>query len=144
MPQRADMTLLPSAQTGGGRPGVQRFANSDSERPATDAGSIQAQSQTTMHFGCRKAIGGGRLSVEQLANEGFDLGWPRRMMGAAGSAGLPARGISIGSGAEIVVIELADASFGNAQLNGRFSGTALSLAKALEDVPDEGSPVSVN
>lgn len=77
-------------------------------------------------------------------NEGLDLRGPRRMTGPSGSARLPVGGFPFGIGAQILVIELADASLGNAQLLSGFPGCAFPLAEALQKLTDSGGRFSAN
>jgi hypothetical protein len=88
------------------------------ESPAADAGAVGLEAQAAVEFAGGGAVGGGRLGGQEFGEQGGDWGGPVRMMIAAGTAGRPSVGLTVGTGVEVVAIEFVEAGTPQAQFGG--------------------------
>jgi hypothetical protein len=109
------------------------------EGPAADAGAIGFETEPAMEFTGRGAVGGGRFGGEQFTEQSDDLDGPIRSMIAAGASGRPRVRLTLGTGRQIVGVDLVEPGERQSRfLGGGLRGEFL-LAMAGEDVTNEGS-----
>ena len=143
LPERPDLQALPTAHGSGRARGWQGMSQTLGDGPAADGGGIDEVAQAALHFGGGAAIGRGRAGREQLAQEGLGAGWPVRGVVAAGSSRGPAVLVVAGHGAQIVAIELVEASAAQAELRGGIRGGDFGAAKGGEHFADQRSAEAV-
>ena len=111
--------------------------------PAAHGGRIDDLAQTAQHFGGGAAVGCGRFGREQLAQERLGAGRPVRRVVATGGGRRPAILVVAGDGAQIIAIELVEASAAQAELIGGDHGRDFGAPKGGEDFADQGNAEAV-
>ena len=91
-----------------------------------------------MQFAGPSAGGGRRLGREEFLEQGDDVLGPSGMVIAAGNAGCPKGGLPLGTGAEILAVELVEAGAGKPQFLSGGSGGEFLAAMAGQEMPDDG------
>ena len=114
------------------------------ESPAADAGTVGLEPQAAVEFTGGGAVGGGRLGGQELGEQGGDWGGPVRMMIAAGTAGRPSVSLAVGTGVEVVAVELVEVSSPQAQFGGGRACRQSLGAMLGQEVTNEGSRKAMN
>jgi hypothetical protein len=78
--------------------------------PATDAGAVGFEVETTMGFTGRGAVGGRGLGGEQFGDQGGDFSGPFRLVIAARQTGRPGLGVALSAGEQVVRAQLVAAT----------------------------------
>ena len=138
LPERADLAALPAAD-GGAWLGRGLFGGEAvGEGEAADGGRIELVIEAAFDLAGGGAVAGRRAGREQLAQQRLDLDRPGCSVIAAGDAGQPARGLATRAGAEVVGVELVEASASDAEFGGGGRGAQLIGAEGGKDFADEG------
>ena len=109
------------------------------EGPAADAGAVGLKVQSAMQFTGTSAVGGRRLGREEFLEQGDDVLGPSGMVIAAGNAGRPKGGLPLGTGAEILAVELVEPGAGEPQFLSSSGGGEFISAITGQEMPDDGS-----
>ena len=109
LPERADFGTLPAPHGSAWLAGRLGRGELMLQRKSADGGRIELEVKSAQHFARGKAIAGGRLSGEQLAEQGLHLGRPRSNMIPARTRRFPALGLACGTGAEVISVQLIEA-----------------------------------
>jgi hypothetical protein len=139
LPERTQIAGLP-AFDGLGRgfvAGVGREFAFDG--PAADAGAVGFKFQTAEQFAGGSAVRGRRFGRKEFGEQGGRVCWPSGMMIAAGNAGGPDLGQTLGAGAQVLAVEFVEACPGQTQFAGGLDGGEFVGAMASQEMTDDGS-----
>jgi hypothetical protein len=114
------------------------------EGPAADAGAVGLEVEAAAEFAGDARVGARRFGGEELGGERAGLGRPLGMMITTGEAGGPGVGLAVGTGVEILGIEVVEAGTGQAQLSGGGTGADLASAMTVEQLTNEWSGVTLD
>lgn len=115
LPKRADLAALPAAH---GRLGFACGLGRGEAVKAgetADGGGIEVEAEAAHYLAGGKTVAGGRAAGEELAQEGSHLWGPRRGMIAARGAWQPGTLAALSAGAQIIGVELVEASAAQAE-----------------------------
>ena len=109
LPERAVVAGLPAFDgfSGGFVTGVGVELVGDG--PAADAGAVGFEVKPAVEFTGGSTVGGGRLGGEEFGEQRRHFGGPVGVMIAAGQSGRPGFRAALGTGAEILAVELVEA-----------------------------------
>ena len=105
--------------------------------PAADAGAVGFEVEAAVEFAGGGAVGGGRFGGEQFGEQGGDFGGPVRVMIAAGKAGRPNLGLTLGAGAEVLAVKFVEAAGLMPSSSGGCAAESCAGAMAGQEVTDE-------
>lgn len=107
------------------------------EGPTTDAGAVGFEVQAAVEFAGDAAVGARRFGREEFGDQGGDFGGPSGVMIAPGTARSPSVGVPHRGGAEVIGVEFVEPGTSQSQCLGGRTGTDLTGAKVVEQMPDD-------
>jgi hypothetical protein len=137
LPEFPNALALPAAhhrQNSFGRDGMGQMIGNG---PVADLGAVELEAVQAQGFGCGKAVGARRRTVQAFAEKFQNRLRPRRGVVTARVAGNPEGRCFLGAGAEVSCGEGVEAAAGDTQLISGPSGAQRALGKGFEHIANK-------